>query len=135
MKKIIYLSIISTLLLFTLTSCPVEEVNREVWLKNNSDVDIFFSLNFYDFNSTPCDSITLPPNKEGIIINKGEKGRIGLIGLIIGSKCDSVKIFVLDADTVNTYSWKQIREKNKILKRYDLTFSRLEKMGWTVTYP
>lgn len=48
---------------------------------------------------------------------------------------DTILIYILSKDTVDTYSWNVIRSKNKILKRYSLSIQDLEKQSWIVTYP
>ena len=48
---------------------------------------------------------------------------------------DSLMFFVFSADTLNKYSWDEIREGYNILKRYDLSINDLDSLNWTITYP
>ena len=48
---------------------------------------------------------------------------------------DTIIIFILSKDTVDTTSWDRIRNDYNILKRYDLSIKVLENQSWTVTYP
>ena len=48
---------------------------------------------------------------------------------------DTLSIYVFDEDTLNTYSWNQIKEGYKVLKRYDLSIDDLKRMNWNVAYP
>jgi hypothetical protein len=48
---------------------------------------------------------------------------------------DTLSVFIFHTDTLNKYSWKEIRDGYKILKRYDLSLTDLERMNWTITYP
>ncbi len=48
---------------------------------------------------------------------------------------DTLNIFILSKDTVDTYSWEDIRSEYNILKRYDLNIDDLEKQNWAITYP
>ena len=48
---------------------------------------------------------------------------------------DTIIVFILSKDTVDTYSWEDIRSEYNILKRYDLSISDLESQNWTITYP
>ncbi len=48
---------------------------------------------------------------------------------------DTLLFFVFSPDTLNKYSWDEIREGYKIIKRYDLRIEDLESMNWTITYP
>lgn len=48
---------------------------------------------------------------------------------------DTLSIFILSKDTVDKYSWEEIRKTYNILKRYDLSLEDLENLTWTVSYP
>lgn len=48
---------------------------------------------------------------------------------------DTLSIFILSKDTVDSYSWGEIISEYNILKRYDLNISDLESHNWTITYP
>ncbi len=48
---------------------------------------------------------------------------------------DTLSVFLFHSDTISSVSWERIREEYIILKRYDLSFSDLEEMNWTITYP
>ncbi len=45
------------------------------------------------------------------------------------------KIYIFSLDTLNKYSWKEIRESSNYLRRYDLSQHELDSMNWTITYP
>ena len=47
---------------------------------------------------------------------------------------DVIIIYILDKDTVDTYSWEKIRDEYKILKRFDLSIEDLENSNWIITY-
>lgn len=48
---------------------------------------------------------------------------------------DTIVVFILSKDTVDQYSWDEIRNDYKILKRYDLSIQYLENNQWTIKYP
>jgi len=48
---------------------------------------------------------------------------------------DTLIIFLLSKDTVDTYSWEEIKNDYKILLRYDLSINDLENQNWTIIYP
>ena len=48
---------------------------------------------------------------------------------------DTLSIFILSSDTVNTFNWDIIRSQYKILKRYDLSLQDLKNSNFTITYP
>ena len=43
--------------------------------------------------------------------------------------------YVFSVDTLEKYSWEEIREGYRILKRYDLSMDDLDSLNWTITYP
>ncbi len=47
---------------------------------------------------------------------------------------DTISIFILKKDTVDTYSWTEISKEYRISKRYDLGINELKEQNWTITY-
>ena len=50
-------------------------------------------------------------------------------------EADTLIFFVFSVETLNKYTWEEIREGYKILKRYDLSIQNLDSLNWTITYP
>lgn len=48
---------------------------------------------------------------------------------------DTLSFFVLHSDTVSKFIWNDIKSDYKILKRYDVSLTDLEKLNYTLTYP
>jgi hypothetical protein len=48
---------------------------------------------------------------------------------------DTLSVFIFSSDTLNKYTWEEVRDGYKILKRYDLSYQDLEEMDYTITYP
>ncbi|SQA93841.1 hypothetical protein [Capnocytophaga ochracea] len=48
---------------------------------------------------------------------------------------DTLSIFIFNTDTLNKYSWEEVRRDYKILKRYDLSIQDLELLDYKVYYP
>lgn len=48
---------------------------------------------------------------------------------------DTLSIFIFSSDTLNKYSWEEVRRDYKILKRYDLSIQDLELLDYKVYYP
>lgn len=48
---------------------------------------------------------------------------------------DTIIVFIFSKDTVDAYSWEDVRTEYNVLKRYDLSISDLEAMNWTIIYP
>ena len=46
-----------------------------------------------------------------------------------------IMIFIFDAHTLETVSWKTVIDEKLYLKRYDLSVHDIESMGWKFSYP
>lgn len=47
---------------------------------------------------------------------------------------NKMSVFILHPDTLNSYTWEEIRQGYKILKRYDLTLEELKTKNFVLTY-
>jgi hypothetical protein len=48
---------------------------------------------------------------------------------------DTMSIYIFSKDTLDSYSWEDIQQNYKILRRYDLSLSDLQKLNYTIPYP
>lgn len=48
---------------------------------------------------------------------------------------DTLSIFALSKETIDTYRWEEIRSDYKILKRYDLSIEDMKNNSWTIRFP
>ena len=48
---------------------------------------------------------------------------------------DTLSIFIFSSDTLNKYSWEEVRRDYKILKRYDLSHEDCVRLNFIVPYP
>jgi hypothetical protein len=48
---------------------------------------------------------------------------------------DTLSLYVFHPDTLNVYDWPTIRNRYKILKRYDLSIEDLQRADFTISYP
>lgn len=48
---------------------------------------------------------------------------------------DTLSVFIFHTDTLNKYSWAEVRDSYMILKRYDLSLDDLKQNDFTITYP
>lgn len=46
-----------------------------------------------------------------------------------------LSVFIFHTDTLNKYTWEEVRDGYMILKRYDLSLEDLKQNNWTITYP
>lgn len=139
------------LLIFMVNSCRLSDVmNRnfqDIKIINSSNIDIAFypysfipvswkygefypdtllppeDIGFYSVKISPMHSNTYTTRFE----TKNIRSRFG--------EKDSLMFYVFSVDTLDKYSWEEIRQDYKILKRYDLSISDLDSMNWTIIYP
>ncbi len=130
MKKIVYLFGLCAMLI--LTACP-EDLGDSITIKNDSDHTLAVYVRL-DKKGAIYPDTTLPLNNKTFIIEKRDIGDAGFYYFpdIHG---DTLRLFILDQDTINKYTWEKIRSDYKILKRYDLLYSDLAKIKWKITYP
>ena len=50
-------------------------------------------------------------------------------------KTDTLSFYIFSPDTIAKYGWTDVRENYRILKRYDLSFSDVESLDFTIYYP
>jgi len=50
---------------------------------------------------------------------------------------DTLCFFIIDSDTINKYTWEEVKDGYKILQRYDLpvNLKGLKQLNFLVTYP
>jgi hypothetical protein len=107
-----------------------------IWIQNNTHFPVYYLLE-QDYPDTLLPS----SNTQLQIIQSGRKEKL------TGSNHkwedsfkeyfpnDTLIIFLLNADTINKYSWNVIQEKNKIIKWKVYSLEDLESNNWTITYP
>ncbi len=102
-------------------------------IKNNSNDTVQF-YESYSFPDTSID-VTKPrlkmvyPSRYSFLDSKKDWDEV------LVPPNDTISIFILSKDTVDSYSWDKIRSDYNVLKRYDLSLDDLEKQNWTVAYP
>lgn len=121
-------------MLFLLIRCvPMDK--SSVFLVNNNSPK---SINIFAAYILP--DTTLPIEKPDLInIEAGKQGYISDRYVDDDDfdrlSTEKLSIFVLSKDTVESYTWEEIRNKYKVLKRYDINKQDLIDMGGSVTYP
>ena len=48
---------------------------------------------------------------------------------------DTLSIYIFNADTLSKYSWEEIRNGYKVLRRYDISIQDVEKRSYKIVYP
>ena len=137
---------IQLLLLFVcFVSCEPWGGMHGIHVENNSDLEIsFYSYSllygqFYPDTILKQDTLKdyslshVKPHSQiwvgtGFNYREIKKGNIPYYN-------DTLMFFVFSRDTLNKYSWEEIKRDYKILKRYDITGRQLNDQNWTITYP
>lgn len=135
MKKIFLFS--SLLLLFS--QCCNDNLSRSLSFYNNSDSPICYYMPWKHGIFYP-DTILPEKNPSPYQFNKefhfsfGE-GNFNENTLFAMFPTDTMSIFIFDPNTLAKYDWAIIRDKYKILIRYDLSHQDLKMLDWRIYYP
>lgn len=140
MKKLL-LVIVCTILI----SCKFEGIGERrytIIVSNNSNHSIVFHFAFgglYDGGLYP--DTLLPQSCEYIYREIKASGKYYYYSsakweeIYSNLPCDTMSVFIFHTDTLNKYSWQEVRDGYKILRRYDLSLEDIKKMKWTIPYP
>jgi len=127
--KIFYL-----LLSLLLTGCPMDRAYF-IRIKNHTNYTIYAYAE-YIFPDTLLSAnkpflLEIQSNKIGNI--HGYHVNDDTFSMLEGGRI--LTFFILNKDSVDSYSWEYIREQNVILKRYEFNWEELEMMGGSINYP
>ncbi len=137
MKKILFLFVT----LFFTNSCWDIIVDEQIYIENNSKDTIGYYVDQRKYNPAfPHMYDTLPNEVYGVIVpikpKEGFYDDVDFVDSYFSRYPDKkTKIYLFSWDTLNEYSWKEVRESSKYLIRYDLSYHELDSMNWTITYP
>ncbi|MDR0420493.1 MAG: hypothetical protein LBH30_03460 [Prevotellaceae bacterium] len=141
MKKNSYLILI-IILCFVLIGCPIPDRYGDTVTydyENNSDEDIvIITKKEIGENHIVCPDTTLPEiaHGSGSLCDTLKKGKVKQT-FIYNHNCDTIRIFILSKDTVDKYTWEEIRQDYNIIRRYDMHINNndLKKLGYYIYYP
>jgi hypothetical protein len=69
------------------------------------------------------------------VISPGEESQLSWERFFQELPKDTLSVFIFHTDTLNKYSWEEVRDGYMILKRYDLSLEDLKQCNFTITYP
>jgi hypothetical protein len=134
-------SLIFPLIFITLIGCENVSVDKiyTIILDNNTGNQLFYHVGIDD-SPLIYPNINLPENKQDLKLPKITTN------VVLGTQTkwkdrfkelpsDTLSIYFFNPDTLSKYSWEEIRENYKVLKKYDLSIQDLEKLNFKVVYP
>jgi len=141
MKKIKICAIVGiTCLLLCSSECSSNLGHYDISIHNNANHHIDVLISFGD----PLYPDTLLPDRFYGRLNPippgrasyGRGGRVRSYKQFIQSYgSDTIIIFIFHTDTIEKYTWDEIREGYKILKRYDISWQEMEQLNGRIFYP
>jgi hypothetical protein len=141
MKAKIYILCVITFSLLSITGCLDDLMEKWYTIKviNNSNADIFVSASCPRYGILNYPDTILPSSKPSLLsishhdYNNLRSG-IEWEKVIDEIPSDTLSIYFFNTDTIDFYTWDQIKIGNKILDRMDLSLNDLQQMNWTVTF-
>lgn len=133
--------IISCFVWFSLLSSQCEmDKSYIIRLINNSEHDIgyYFAMGgqygTYYPDSLPITNnyIVYDMSKE---IASGYESHLEWEKVFLAFPKDTMSVFIFHTDTLNKYTWEDVRNGYMVLKRYDLSLDDLKRINFTITYP
>lgn len=132
MKKISLITFCSVFL----TSCVPIDMEYRIYLKNNSNLAIWYWINF-NFPDTllPVSNINvyyLSAGNKCILVGNPDKWEEDFTNCF---PSDTLEIVYFDPDTISKYNWETIKIFYKISSRLDYSKKYLVEHDWVISYP
>lgn len=133
--------VIYLIIIISSQSCSSCIGKESLFIQNNSSFSISVYFNDDENFSAIYPDTTISSFQELIYhVSSGEKKSTQLSSnwdntFTVTVPNDTLSIIIFHTDTLNKYSWEEIRESYNILKRYDLSLDDLKKLNFIVSYP
>jgi len=125
------------------STCCVMDKDYPLFVQNNTSGAIQASINeggefgpLYPDTLLPNSKVRLSlpiPSDQKLAVAGGTATWASVFATKFPS--DTLSLFIYDSDTLATYDWPAVRSGYKILGRFDLSLSDLERLGYVVKYP
>lgn len=140
MKTLFFKIGIFSFLLLTFIACPnVEHIKDYFIIRNNSEREL---LVYLGISETSMGGTLYPDTIVMEIRGNALAGPVKPNGYLTYAytrsiHTDTLCFFIFDVDTLEKYSWEEIRSGYKILQRYDLdvTDEAMRKLNFEISYP
>jgi len=125
------------ILLIILSACPEDVLDKggfDFYNYSSSDVDLYLGLakrenggTLYPDTMISRDSVAIGPilKNGGYYYYQYNKYK----------SSDILCLYIFNSDTLRKYSWEEIKEGYKVLRRYDLNVNYLKEIDYKVCYP
>ena len=135
MKKV-FMNLCLCFILFSLFSSQCVKIRNEYTLDliNNSDHNIGYYFTTGGRYGTHFPDTLLPNTNDWVLY---DYSKVNSPGLLIRQEWkvyfsslpkDTLSVFIFHTDTLNKYTWEEVRDRYLILKRYDLSLDDLMKL-------
>ena len=128
--RILVLSFVMT----TFMSCDYHH-SFSFYNNSNTDVYIYLGVISREYGGTLYPDTAVSRVRNGLLFKQGETRYYEYSDAKEDPWVNTLCLFVFDTDTFNTYSWEEIQDDYKILKRYDLSPQDLKALGRKISYP
>jgi hypothetical protein len=142
MKKKLKAIILLLFSLFMMINCfdDMSEKWYTITINNNSNNRIYVSAGCGKYGIPNYPDTTLPTIEPSLLNVESHdynylRSSIEWESVIEKIESDTLSIYFFDADTIDTYTWTEIREGNKIIERIDLSIEDFIQSNWTINYP
>ncbi|MDR3244939.1 MAG: hypothetical protein LBT50_00720 [Prevotellaceae bacterium] len=105
----------------------------DVYYVNNTSFDMYYYVAFGDKENSVYPDILISFNKEELGRIKAQSYFVlatwkSIESLIDKIPSDTLSIYYFHPDTLNKYSWKEIQQGYKVLRRYDLSIEDIHSL-------
>ncbi|MDR2836889.1 MAG: hypothetical protein LBV69_12010 [Bacteroidales bacterium] len=135
LKLLKFIVLLSFLLI--LVACPKKDYKHVFRFSNNSNVDVYIYLGVVnrDLGGTLYPDTAIAEVRCGVLFKKGESRYYSYNYEYNNGYTNVLSLFIFNADTFDTYSWDEIKNDYKILRRYDLSLQDIEMSNYMISYP
>ncbi len=138
MKKKFTMSFIMTVLLFCFASCERRD-GQDFYVENNSRYNIVLNWGGFPMDGPALTCFSGMNEREFLddfVVKANTVKNLENIGNSITRKSpDTIYMYIYMREDVDNMSCEEFKAKNPYKKRYALTQTDAEAMGWTITYP
>ncbi len=134
MKQLRFISLLSIFPI--LVACLVMDYDQSFRFTNNSDSDVYIYLGVVDrsLGGTLYPDTAVSEIRAGVLFKRGESRHYSYSSAKEDIWVDTLSLFIFDADVFDTYSWEEIKNDYKVLKRYDLSPQDLRQLNYIIHY-